>query len=176
MTGKMITKKGDATNPVKLYENEISIIPHVCNNKNRWGAGFVLALNKKWKEPSITYRKLFEDAILDDITIEQFEEQILGTYQITHVGPSLYVLNMIAQDGTGREGEKEVPIRYFALAKCMSNFANKIKKLCGNFPVVFHCPMFGSGLAGGDFEFIKELMRECWLENGFDVVVYQYSE
>ena len=62
MTGKMIIKKGDATNPTKLYDNEISIIPHVCNNKNRWGAGFVLALNKKWPIVEEKYREIFEQA------------------------------------------------------------------------------------------------------------------
>ena len=174
MTGKMIIKKGDATNPTKLYDNEISIIPHVCNNKNRWGAGFVLALNKKWPIVEEKYREIFEQADLESLTKEKFEESILGEYQIVFVEKRMYVLNMIAQDGTGREGEKEVPIRYYSLAKCMNDFVTKNKHLCGSSPLVFHCPMFGAGLAGGDFEFVKELMRECWLENSCDVVIYEF--
>jgi len=175
MIGKMIIRKGDATDPKKLYDNELTIIPHVCNNKNRWGAGFVLALNKKWPEVENKYRSLFIETRLDFTTREKFEEDILGTFQL--VRPEMggiIIANMIAQDGTGREGEKEVPIRYWALAKCMKTIVRKLKEYCNDRPIVFHCPKFGSGLAGGDFEFIKELIRECWLENGCDVVIYEF--
>ena len=41
---------GDATSP-QVEENTPFIIVHVCNNKNRWGAGFVKALSSKWKQP-----------------------------------------------------------------------------------------------------------------------------
>lgn len=37
---------GDATEPI-IKEQEITYMPHVCNDIGRWGAGYVLALNRK---------------------------------------------------------------------------------------------------------------------------------
>ena len=45
---------GDATSPVKTN----ALICHVCNNAGAWGAGFVLALSRKWKAPEVAYRNL----------------------------------------------------------------------------------------------------------------------
>ena len=53
------------------------------------------------------------------------------------------------------------------------NYISMIKKQTSN-PVVIHTPKFGSELAGGCFDFILELIREIWLENGIDVVVYEF--
>ena len=39
---------GDATQPVGEGEK---LILHIVNDSNRWGAGFVLSLSKRWKEP-----------------------------------------------------------------------------------------------------------------------------
>lgn len=30
-------------------------------------------------------------------------------------------------------------------------------------------------MAGGDWDFILELIREIWLENGIDVIVYEFE-
>ena len=49
ITTQITYLKGDATCPQNVTKN--IYIAHVCNDINKWGKGFVLALSKKWKEP-----------------------------------------------------------------------------------------------------------------------------
>lgn len=44
---------GDATQPLA---DGAKIICHVCNDIGGWGAGFVVALSRKWSEPERAYR------------------------------------------------------------------------------------------------------------------------
>lgn len=167
-TLKIVT--GDATQP-QIENNEVTIIPHVCNNKNCFGAGFVLALDKKWKQPKQVYRELFKDY--------PDEQSILGTCQLIQVESNIFVLNMIAQDGIGRKGEPERPLRYVSLTKCMVKALYEIQKKIENgqikqgIKISFSAPMFGSGLAKGNFNYIKELIQEIWIDKGYDVTIYQ---
>ena len=48
---------GDAT-----YPNGIGnmIIPHICNDIGGWGAGFVLAISKRWKLPEQKYYEWYK--------------------------------------------------------------------------------------------------------------------
>lgn len=41
---------GDATEPVAEGNK---IICHICNDIGKWGAGFVLALSKRWYQPEV---------------------------------------------------------------------------------------------------------------------------
>lgn len=67
---------GDATDPIDTIkfentttttpetketeenEKEFKVIIHVCNDINRWGKGFVLAVSKKWPEAAKVYHKM----------------------------------------------------------------------------------------------------------------------
>lgn len=53
---------GDATEPLGAGP---FVIAHVCNDLGRWGAGFVLALSKRWKQPEAEYRRWFRGAAAD---------------------------------------------------------------------------------------------------------------
>ena len=158
---------GDATNPQSL-DSDIMIIPHVCNNKNRWGAGFVLALSKKWEEPEEAYHKFFR--------LYSKDRPALGENTLVQVEVNTFVLNMIAQDGTGYAGEPRRPLRYKDLAKCMSKGAQELKRIFSDKKVSFHCPQFGAGLAGGDWNFIETLIKEIWVDSGFDTTVYLFDD
>lgn len=45
---------GDATDPTGGGNK---IIAHVCNDIGAWGAGFVLAISRRWPQPEAEYRK-----------------------------------------------------------------------------------------------------------------------
>ncbi len=47
--------KGDATSPIG---DGVKLIVHVCNDIGAWGAGFVLALSKKWITPEKQYKRI----------------------------------------------------------------------------------------------------------------------
>jgi O-acetyl-ADP-ribose deacetylase (regulator of RNase III) len=150
---------GDATCPIGEGKK---IIPHVCNDLGGWGAGFVLALSAKWKEPQQAY--LRESAY------------VLGSTTIVEVEPNISVANMIAQHGIGKrlnnfEGiiNAVPPIRYDALRECLIA-VNYVAVQTG---ATLHCPRFGAGLAGGDWGTIEKMIEEVIT---VDVYVYDLPE
>jgi hypothetical protein len=36
-----------------------------------------------------------------------------------------------------------------------------------------HAPKFGAGLACGNWDFIEELINECWIGRGIPVTIYE---
>jgi len=164
--GKLIEVIGDVTTPQRIDENEIVIIAHCCNNKNKWGAGVVLAISKKWKKPEEVYRNFCE---------RNKNISILGRVCYAKIDDNLIIANMIGQDGVFSK-DNLIPIKYRALANCMSKIAVfvEVEKIKTNKNVVIHAPKFGSNLAKGNWSFVLELIREIWLENNISVVIYEY--
>lgn len=147
MAKKIIYRKGDATHPVC---DGNCVIAHVCNDAGRWGKGFVLAISKRWKMPSLAYRKINRN---------------LGTVQFIRVEDSTWVANMIAQHGVGKSKK---PIRYDSLKTCLHLVSGFAKE--NNCEV--HMPRIGCGLAGGKWGEIEPLINETLVENDIQVVVY----
>jgi hypothetical protein len=128
------------TNPI--------VIPHIVNNLKIWGSGFVIPLGNYFPKAKNEYLNMDEKHIC------------LGNTQIIDVSNNIFIANMIAQEGicsrsTGdRKFVNDKPIRYAALCKCLSTINNS----CYGFDV--YAPKFGSGLAGGNWDFIEELIEE----------------
>lgn len=145
--------KGDLFAAVKDKSN--IIIPHICNDIGAWGAGFVLPLAKHFPQTREKYLGL--------------KSLRLGATQIVRVDEDavIYVGNMIAQHSVGLENGRP-PIRYAALAKCMDQVTELAKfQHCS-----IHAPMFGSGLAGGNWDLISTLIEEIWCDQGISVTIY----
>lgn len=144
-------KIGDATNP---EETGKICICHICNDSRVWGAGFVLALSRKWKEPEQVYRG---SSNMD-----------LGDIQLVDVEDNIKVCNMIAQHGIGmRNGP---PIRYTAVEDALRRLQEVIEE---QYTIV--CPKMGSGLAGGKWEKIEEIIIKQLVDKGRKVVVYSLN-
>lgn len=154
---------GDATNP------EVSgpkVIVHVCNDIGAWGAGFVMALSKKWSEPEAEYRRWY--AIGD----ESFLPFKLGTVQPVFVGGNTLVINMIAQHETIKTNSK--PLDYEALFKCLKDV--RPYALFGDVTegsASVHMPRIGCGLAGGNWEVVEAIIEKTL--DGLDVYVYDLA-
>ena len=132
---------GDATAP---QGKGIKIICHICNNKNKWGAGFVIAISKRWEMPEIHYRMK--------------DDYVLGDVDFIPVEPDTFVANMIAQHSVMsslKEGDKS-PIRYDALKIALQHVNEKAMNINGS----LHAPMFGTGLAGGKWSIIEKIINE----------------
>lgn len=135
----MITHlKGDATLPQGTGKK---LIIHVCNDIGAWGAGFVLALDKRWDAPRNNYLGM--------------KNYVLGNVQFVVCDQEIIVANMIAQHDI-RIKENMPPIRYFALRKCLRD-VNEFAKKTG---ATVHAPKFGAGLAGGDWKLIEKMIIE----------------
>jgi hypothetical protein len=136
----------------------VVFIPHVVNDIGVIGGGFTGPLIKKWPVVAKEYRA--NKGTLGDIQTLMVETDDNDVEKIV-------VCNMHAQKGiVGHNNPK--PIRYEALVECMV----KLRKqhLTKGFDRIVTIP-FGSGLAGGNKEFIYELMDEIW--GNFDVTVFE---
>lgn len=143
------------------------LIPHVVNNIGRMGSGFVIPLCQKWPRVKEAYEAWHEDDMQDGHEYIQFS---LGNIQsvIVRHDPPITVVNMIAQSGVvGPNNPK--PIKYAALVKCMTEVAALALELPRS---EIHAPKFGSGLAQGNWDFIVELIEECWIAKGIPVTIY----
>lgn len=145
------------------------IIPHVCNNVDLFGGGFALAVSKQYPEAKENYHLLGKKFLKDHPGYVQF---IPVEYEPQY-NRKLIIANMIAQNGI-KSGLNPRPLNYAYLTKSMLDIK---KYILNNFntenPVEIHCPKFGSGLAGGNWLFIQNLIEDIW--GDFKVVVYELS-
>ena len=137
---------GDATAPIQRP----AAILHVCNNVGAWGAGFVLAISKKWKLPEQRYRAR--------------PSYSLGSIDIISVENNIYVVNMIAQNNLGSNCN-HIPLDYYALEKCLYHIHNSSLATTS-----FHMPRIGCGLAGGSWTKVEKIINNVCLSR--DVYVY----
>ncbi len=149
--------RGDVTEPVPLLQGDKCriIIPHCCNDIGAMGAGVALSIKNKWPEVYEKYKTVLE----------------LGRTSFKKVGQNICVANMVAQ--TGVRGHR--PLKYASLIACMNTVAMMTRTLRreGFYPEI-HAPKFGSALAGGNWDFIEELIEELWLPEYIDVVIYEF--
>jgi len=143
------------------------IIPHVCNNIGVFGGGFTGAIDKLYPIVKNNYEML---------TTAFFHKNPGHTQFITvltnHSNKNkLIFANMIAQNGIIGPKNKR-PINYAFLVKSMVNIKAYIKnQFDSDNSVELHCPRFGSGLAGGNWSFIHNLIEDIWE----DIPVYIYN-
>jgi len=151
---------GDATNPQGEGKK---LIIHVCNNIGAWGAGFVMALSKKWKEPEAAYRAQ--------------KTYTLGEIDLVKVEEDIAVCNLIGQESiTGRNKTATLPpVRYVAIEHAFKTVAHDYKlaiSLSEKFNFSVHMPRLGSGLAGGNWKIIETIIEETLCKAGINVTVY----
>ena len=148
--------KGDATRP-QLDPDQNGLLIHICNTRGGWGKGFVVAVSKRWPQPEAAYRQWFQQKYWSGLPFA------LGQVQAIRVSSNLQVVNMIAQEGYGKnntalhqstEPNSTPPIRYLALEDCLGKVANFARQLSAT----VHAPRIGSGLAGGDWSKIEEIL------------------
>lgn len=141
------------------FDSALRLIPHVCNNEGKMGKGVAKALYSKWPSVKKQYLSTFND-------MEGVVE--LGETIPVRVSADTIVFNMIAQRGIASKQDKNgrhvcidgrPPIRYAALMRSMESIKNS-KNIYED--VEIHCPLFGCGLAGGDWSVIESMIEEIW--------------
>jgi len=154
------------------------VIPHVCNNKGKWGSGFVLPLAKKYPITRQEYIKWYKASYTDELVPDPPPEVIiegdsfdLGEIQLIKVEPYVYVCNMVAQTLGGKR-----PLYYNYLCKCMDELASVMERCFSPSLANILCPQFGAGLAGGDWNIIEQLINDCWIRAELNVTVVEYNK
>jgi hypothetical protein len=143
------------------------IVPHVCNNVDTFGAGFTSGIAKYYPVVKENYHMLGSHFLKNNLGYTQFVE----VAKDNKYGYKLIFANMIAQNGIISKLNTR-PLNYYALVKSMASVKFYIQQ---NFktkdnPVQIHSPKFGSGLAGGDWRLIEELIKDIW--NNIPVFIY----
>jgi len=153
---------GDATHP---HGNGPKLIAHVCNDRGGWGAGFVLAVSRRWPYPEREYRAWAASGA-DDFA--------LGNVRYTPIWhEQIIVANMIAQHGFGDGGP---PIRYDALGDCLHKVGQYCLTRDTDVPwASVHMPRIGCGLAGGRWEDVEPVIDRELCQRGIAVTVYDYQ-
>lgn len=145
------------------------IIPHVCNNISVFGGGFAKDVGDRYpivRENFLALGK--KESKLGKV-------QYIDVYTNNNSKTKLVFANMIAQNGV--KSEKNIrPLNYNALVYCM----NDIIRFCSNLKtnhienIEIHCPKFGSGLAGGNWFFIQDLIKDIW--HHYPVYIYNKQD
>lgn len=128
--------------------------------------------------------KNIENGICGEIVYsEERTRFMLGGVQVLELGEGLYLGNMLAQQGIrGRTPQfssdecgsdtrqGNFPLRYSALKRCLENVVVECKRR-GISSV--HMPRIGAGLGGGDWDYIREIIK-CIVVEGGGIQVYVY--
>ena len=172
---------GDTTKPIRDMHYATNLIIHCCNDKGRWGRGFVVAISKRWKQPEEYYRAwstgdyrvappVFWGSSKGNLIAfppPQHKPFELGQAQFVPVETDVMVVNMIGQhDTVWIDGVP--PVRYDALRSCLKEIA----EWAGHNAAAIHAPRFGSALAGGSWDIIEKMIQEELCAKDIDVTIY----
>lgn len=151
----------------KKVSSTVIVIPHVCNNVSVFNGGFA-------KDVAEHYPIVKENFMALGKKYSQLGKvQYIEVYSNTHSKNKIIIANMIAQNGIISSSNTR-PLNYCALVYCMNDINRYIDSLYKNNSDVvdIHCPKFGSGLAGGNWVFIQDLIKDIWKNHQ----VYVYSK
>ncbi len=188
-------KIGDATRPEIVIGPGHYVIVHVCNDIDKWGAGFVNALTRRFgmypkqsyhdwcaqKPPGslpcsgdpIRIPTMTGSAILGEVQFVPLTYMVnkdkYRTCKDELSNSSLYVTSMIAQHEIRRGPGGLAPIRYDALERCLGHVQDWIKKQSVCTRVIM--PRIGCGLAGGTWDKVQPLIEKQLSSVGIDVTV-----
>lgn len=148
------------------------IVPHVCNNIDTFGAGFAASVANMYPDVKTNYHLLGKNFLKSNLG----HSQILKIKEDKKYRHGLYFVNMIAQNGI-KNNNNIRPLNYAALVKSMIQVSLFIQNNTGfasnSENVEIHAPKFGSGLAGGNWNFISDLIQDIW--GRYTVYVYNYN-
>jgi len=151
--------RGDATQPVGAGPK---VICHVVNDCGAWGAGFVLAISRRWPEPEFHYREWSRS---------KNGSFGMGRNQVVEVDEGLYVVNMCAQRGLARLSMDGIPLDYVELQKCL----REVGKFAERMGASIHMPRIGCGLARGSWRVVERIIDKVLVKKGIEVTVYDLA-
>jgi Zn-dependent peptidase ImmA (M78 family)/O-acetyl-ADP-ribose deacetylase (regulator of RNase III) len=151
--------KGDATD---TRGEGRRILAYVVNDKAAlWGAGFALAVRKKWPQVQTAFH---EWATRNPAMFR------LGNVFMSAVDKNVTAFQMICQHGYGPSPKPR--IRYSALQSCLERLAQEAIQE----RATVHMPRIGAGQAGGSWGLIGQLIDEILCARGLRVTVYDLPD
>jgi hypothetical protein len=143
------------------FNGSTVLIPHVCNNIGLFGAGFAAHIRKRYPIVATNFELLGNKTKLGYV---QYVE-VLKNPPYNH---KLIFANMICQNRI-RSANNPRPLNYEFLVQCMVDVRKFLSTLETENKEI-HCPRFGSGLAGGNWNLIENLIEDIWTK--FNIYIY----
>jgi len=137
-----------------LPADKVSVVPHVCNNRNGFGRGFALVVSQKFPVVKEKYH---------------LRPKELGHAYPVKANDNLIIFNMIAQNGYITKNNP-VPLDYLVLTKCLRKLHHLVNFI-GPDHVKIIAPKFGSALAGGSWPVIEQMINNIFAKEEFNVFV-----
>lgn len=138
------------------------IMPHVCNNIGVFGSGFSGEIDKRFPEVGINFNLGGK--------IKLANTQFITVRENPLTKHKLIIANMVAQNGVISPKNRR-PLHYPSLIKCMTTISDLCRSmLATEKKIKIYAPKFGSGLAGGNWNFIADLIDDIWFE--YEVMVF----
>lgn len=146
---------GDATAP---RGEGRKFIFHIVNDVTaNWGGNFAKALARKYPVVQDDFRQWVD---------EDRSRLQLGRFHLADVGADTAVVTLIAQKGYGANRKQRVS--YMALAQCLNGAVEVALQESAS----AHMPKIGTGMAGGRWAIIRELIERTLVAAGIEVTVY----
>lgn len=134
------------------------IIAQIVNDKTPiWGAGFSKAVADKYPSAQAEF---IEWAKRNPKNLS------LGNTHASEVSPDMCIYSMVSQHGYGESAAPR--IRYGALKRCLEQLSDFAQSRSAS----IHMPQIGTGLAGGNWSYIAELIDEAVVRRGVCTTVY----
>lgn len=148
--------RGDALSPRGTGPR---VVVHLVNDRteNWGGGGFANALARRWPAAQRRFREWIH---ADRSRLR------LGSVHLADVGEGTYVATVVAQKGYGPSRQPRV--RYAALDAGLRAVALEADAR----RATVHMPRIGTGLAGGSWWVIREIVETCLVARGIAVTVY----
>ena len=156
MTDNVILWSGDACN---CEDGVPTLLAHVVNNRGLWGAGFVLAISRRWPEIERYYLKRCK-------AYEERSEELLGSIQCVEATQNITVVNMFAMAGVYHSRYNPTPLQTNYLFRCLQALRRKAET--DGYRVI-QMPKIGAGLARGDWSTILKIIKTVFA--GSSVIV-----
>jgi len=149
----MITKyiKGD------ICDTELKYIAHGVNCQNVMGSGVAKALYTRFPEVKEVYHRYCK--------FSASPEYLLGELVPTDLKGDKVIFNLFTQLNYGYDGKKYV--NYYSVAKCLALIAK------WGITDKIAIPKIGCGLAGGNWEFMEQLINDTV---GDDLEIWVYEK
>lgn len=154
---------GNALEPIDPVGRKI--IAHCCNDVGGWGAGFVVAISKKWSQPEQAYREWARLGKIEGMPFKQGQ---------CHVVPipntKIAVANIIGQSDCGYYMDLP-PVRYGAIHEGFLRLRQRLHTTTWS----LHMPRIGCGLAGGEWGKIEDILNKVFAETNIPITVYDLN-
>lgn len=145
-----------------LLDTDLKYIAHGVNCQNRMGSGVAKAILTHYPNVKSEYHKFYEEVIMSPHI--KSRNDLLGIVQPVEVRGGKTVFNLFTQENYGYDDK--VYVDYSAIRKCFDILLEKC-----DYVDKIAIPRIGCGLAGGDWDIVKQIINES-VGDRVEVFVY----